>query len=462
MTDPATSSTTGETHQRRRKWPWIVAVLLLIITAYATWVATVRHQVNLMLSDIRTRGEPANAAELDAWYERVPAGEPNQAEAILDALTYMWIPSDDDTLAKLPLIGKASLPKAGEAWPPEVREAVDDLLKTDSGAIQRLVAARGIQKSRYPVNLSLGFMTPLADLSRLRTAINLLELYVLTRIEDGDAEGAINGIEASAGLARSLQTEPVLIAHLVRIAMVGIVIRDIERLLNNATLTKAQLVRLDDLLAPMDLSVPLARAMAGELAMGNDIFALSPSKMIGTTGISPGGGLEGAIFAAHVASGMIHLDHLTYLQIMEDYKAAAQEPEERRTAAMEAVERRANELGAYPAVLTRLIVPGLARSFLIDQRYRTSLRVARVVIAIERYRLCHGKLPMVLDELTPEFLPQALMDPFTGKPLIYKTTANGYVVYSVGEDGVDNGGVRTNPAGKEYEAGSDISIEIKR
>ena len=38
-------------------------------------------------------------------------------------------------------------------------------------------------------------------------------------------------------------------------------------------------------------------------------------------------------------------------------------------------------------------------------------------------------------------MPQDL---FSGKPLIYRRDGNGFIVYSVGEDGVDDGGTKTS------------------
>ena len=38
-------------------------------------------------------------------------------------------------------------------------------------------------------------------------------------------------------------------------------------------------------------------------------------------------------------------------------------------------------------------------------------------------------------------LPQVPEDPYTGRPLLFRTTADGVVVYAVGPNGVDDAGV---------------------
>ena len=73
-----------------------------------------------------------------------------------------------------------------------------------------------------------------------------------------------------------------------------------------------------------------------------------------------------------------------------------------------------------------------------------NLRTARVALAVERFRLANGKLPDKLDELSPMFLKKIPADPFDGKPLHYKKLDKGYVVYSIGEDGKDDGGNKKN------------------
>jgi hypothetical protein len=55
--------------------------------------------------------------------------------------------------------------------------------------------------------------------------------------------------------------------------------------------------------------------------------------------------------------------------------------------------------------------------------------------------LRHGQLPETLDELVPDFLPSVPIDPNGGKPLRYHPNSDGtYLLYSVGENGVDDGG----------------------
>ena len=65
-------------------------------------------------------------------------------------------------------------------------------------------------------------------------------------------------------------------------------------------------------------------------------------------------------------------------------------------------------------------------------------------IALKRYQLRHQTLPKDLNALVPEFLSEIPRDPVDGQPLRYRLNGDGtFVLYSIGLDGIDNGGDAT-------------------
>lgn len=73
-------------------------------------------------------------------------------------------------------------------------------------------------------------------------------------------------------------------------------------------------------------------------------------------------------------------------------------------------------------------------------------RILITAIALERFRAKSGSYPTTLASLSPEFIPMPVMDFINGEPLHYQLTGDGnYLLYSVGLDGVDNGGIMANP-----------------
>jgi hypothetical protein len=87
----------------------------------------------------------------------------------------------------------------------------------------------------------------------------------------------------------------------------------------------------------------------------------------------------------------------------------------------------------------------------------TQRAVVITAIALERYRLRHQTYPAQLAELTPAFLAAIPRDPMDGQPLRYRRTEDGrFLLYSVGENGVDEGGDATmRGAGRAWYLGKD-------
>jgi hypothetical protein len=68
-------------------------------------------------------------------------------------------------------------------------------------------------------------------------------------------------------------------------------------------------------------------------------------------------------------------------------------------------------------------------------------RLAVATLATERYRRAHGGAPPPnLTALVPLWLPRVPVDPFSGKPLVYRAMADGYLLYSVDINRLDDGG----------------------
>jgi hypothetical protein len=67
----------------------------------------------------------------------------------------------------------------------------------------------------------------------------------------------------------------------------------------------------------------------------------------------------------------------------------------------------------------------------------------RIMLALELFRAKHARFPDTLDALVPEILDALPSDPWTGQQYRYRLSADGksYALYSIGADGVDNGGI---------------------
>ena len=67
--------------------------------------------------------------------------------------------------------------------------------------------------------------------------------------------------------------------------------------------------------------------------------------------------------------------------------------------------------------------------------------LARVACALERYRMSRGVFPTALADLMPDFLPVLPVEIVNGEPYRYRPIEDRFVLYSVGTDLRDDGGV---------------------
>src|SRR5262249_9707465 len=91
----------------------------------------------------------------------------------------------------------------------------------------------------------------------------------------------------------------------------------------------------------------------------------------------------------------------------------------------------------------------LACARLLERVYKAEVarQIVITAIALKRYELRHGSMPVSLNELVPDFFAKPPRDPMDGEPLRYRFKEDGtWVLYAIGNDGRDDGG---NPSAEQ-------------
>jgi hypothetical protein len=105
-----------------------------------------------------------------------------------------------------------------------------------------------------------------------------------------------------------------------------------------------------------------------------------------------------------------------------------------------------------------MFLPAITKVTSATVRGQALLRCAYTALALERYRQKHGRWPDDLPALVPGQLGALPLDPYDGKPLRYRRTGRGVIIYSVGADVQDNGG---NLDRKRFnQPGTDIGLRL--
>lgn len=85
-------------------------------------------------------------------------------------------------------------------------------------------------------------------------------------------------------------------------------------------------------------------------------------------------------------------------------------------------------------------LPSLARCQIIHDNATAGLELAKVSMALAAYKAEKGEYPPELSDLVPKYLRAIPNDLFTGRPIVYRREGKGYIMYSVGENTIDDGG----------------------
>jgi hypothetical protein len=103
-----------------------------------------------------------------------------------------------------------------------------------------------------------------------------------------------------------------------------------------------------------------------------------------------------------------------------------------------------------------LLLPAFDKVQSAADRFEQAERNLHLAFLLAAYRQDHGRYPEKLGELSPKYLVKIPGDLFSGKPLIYRLEGTGFLLYSVGENGIDDGG-----RGYEDEPrGDDLSVRM--
>lgn len=102
--------------------------------------------------------------------------------------------------------------------------------------------------------------------------------------------------------------------------------------------------------------------------------------------------------------------------------------------------------------LVSLFLPLVTKYSEYDCRIEVHFQTEMLAFALAAYLADHGNYPAKLADLVPKYVKAIPNDPYSEKEFIYKPTAKGYELYSVGPNGVDDGGQSLNddPRGDDY------------
>lgn len=438
-------------------------LFLLLLFAFVVWRVLLYFEINRRLADIRGAELPTSGAELNTW----PRAVPDAANAAL-VLTQAFALTRTFSDGRSNEVVEPKLLERTNQWSSETRVLVAGYLDMNEGALAKAREALQLSQFRYPVDFSYGPETEMPHLSALKKLARIVALRAVLAAEEGRTEESREHIRLLLSLAATLEDEPILISHLVRLSIIRMAVKVTERSLSRVALGDAG--GLQTAFASAAKTNLLSLAFVGERAAMIAPFRLSWSEIqsFNQTDEDQARPRKPQRYSGKPTpllwlSGFFERDLNFYLQTMDKSISLAALSAPRNLVLTNHFDEASRIAQKRLYILSGMLLPAFTKIAMRDAAALTQLDLASTALAVDRFRIAHGRLPKDLDELLPQFLARIPADPFDGSPLHYRRLTNGFVIYGVDSDGRDDGG-REKPERKKStdKTSYDITLIVER
>ncbi len=452
--------------QARPRWRRVMrkivtaAIVLFVIALMARvfWGFVEGSRYNYEIAKIKAAGEPLVFADLDA-------GQPTVKEAD-DAGPYyeaaMALVRGHNEESKPLWNAWSEYFKAVQDFPTsqpssQAREKLESLLAENALALDMLDRGAKCSQCWFDIGIEQGMETCMKKLSCARAAAKILIARALIQASQGKGDEAVDSLICLLKFTRVFDRRPVTVVYLVKIACLSLACGGTEVVLSNTMPSEPALARLATCLQSADQPTMLTRMLLAERIYAMQLMI--NQMILGNDGVKEVESVDpnvGQWFASgfwtrplvqHWSTGML-VDYAEFIRI-----SLAPSPE-----ALKVMKVKCR--GSSGSLFGRILAPALEQTFAQTERASAQIRCASLAIAIDLYRRSHGQLPTGLAELDPRPDESILIDPFTGKDLLYRHNKNDFVVYSVGENKVDDGGILKRREGQGPPPDSGIRVVI--
>ena len=432
------------THGKRfRLRGWHIGLLLVagFVGLVAAFVLNGKNGLEEEIAAIRAAGYPTNFEEQGKYYS-IPEGVPNAADVYTKAFDAYQKPNEE--LKKhLPIRRSNIMAVPRGPLDSDSVEAIISHLQANKETLEFLDKAAAIEHCRYDLDFSQGMTMPLPYGIDILNCARLLAAQTLLLAHQGDGDATVKNIAKQLALAQSLKKEPILVSQLSRMGWIAFSCSSMEYTLNRTTLNDEQLTGLQQQLNHVYQDERITRGLIGERCFNVELFRNIYDVDLGQmTYPSPPPKIPRM-------PGVKDRNFAMSLKLIRQYIDAMKLPAHQQLSRYREIAAKVDKLSASFYSLTKMCTRQLEQVALIDLKYTAQIDCARVALGIERYRLAKGALPKVLDDLVPRYIDEVPIDPFDGKPVRYKLTEPGYIVYSIGEDGTDEGGLEKDKVAKK-------------
>lgn len=299
---------------------------------------------------------------------------------------------------------------------------------------------------RYPIRYEDGPNTLLPHLARLKSISQYLCLHSAAQLGVNQPGPAFDDVRLLMRTTDSLESQPLIITYLVRVAMTQFELQAIWEGIASHQWSDEQLATFQRELAKADFLRDMKQAMRGERAcgiqtlemlregrltapvlLGDDEGALQPDRSPSKLYMIARPLLGGWFYQNELAIARAETEWLKQVKLTP---AAVQTDPSKYVVGSGLYNRMAN-----------MLLPAFGRTSEKGAIAQNGNDLARVACALERYRLANSGYPDNLAALAPKYIDSVPKDIINDEPLKYHRTDDGrYILYSVGWNQKDDGG----------------------
>lgn len=428
---------------RRYSLPVVLTLLFFTLTFahaddpnYAILADQVEKQLAAELKKIADSGAPVKFTDL----AKSPIPDSENASLIIEK-AFPLVTAVDTSFASDVTAGKVSLSD------PAIYKKSKALLAQSSEALRLVHAAAAMPRHDWKIDWSQGFGLTFPHYAKLRATSRLLAFEAAMLAHDGKADAALNACRDNFRLSNAAD-DPTLIGQLVRYAIIAIARGSLERTLAEVHPSQAASREFAKELAAMDLIPGYIEALKVERVSDVEAFnevKKSPDPISAIKDLTDENDDSITSILANLPRNrnmlrwVLASDELTYLRLMSRIVGEAPLPYRTMVKVRPSMEDEVGNLTKVkpPAVISALLIPVLTGGPKVRDRAAVNLDLAQIVLLLSAYRAEHGAYPSSLAVLGS--LP---LDPFSGKPYIFRHQDKGFLLYSIGPDLKDNKGAK--------------------
>ncbi|MHC5054349.1 MAG: hypothetical protein ACYTKD_06490 [Planctomycetota bacterium] len=271
------------------------------------------------------------------------------------------------------------------------------------------------------------------DLLTHRNAVNLLSLDARHRAAKGDMRGALGSVAASWRMAGNVAGTPILLNCMIAVSLDATGSRPVQDILASGPVHRTDLRGF-----PLGPDSSLAEAHTRVWKMESAIVQYTVAQPY-TVEVQNGtySTPSGMLWRVFIAPGFLAWCRPRMTLAQEVVSRPYHLSRKRCDRIEEGLVVEEGVLATFPIVSLRHVK---SMSLAVASAAATH-RLAVLGIATACFRTEEGRYPEDLSELVPGYISAVPIDPFDGKPLKMVPKGDGVVLYTVGPDYRDNGGV---------------------